>query len=180
MIKIEQWKDIIGYVGFYQVSSFGNVKSLDRISKRNYKGNKKTPGVYLKPMVTNKGYLRIDLSKESKKKSHNIHRLVAIAFIQNPENKPQVNHKDGDKTNNNDWNLEWNTNQENQIHAYDLGLNISQNGEKNGFSKLTEKDVFYIRSEQCKSKKLKELSKELRVSITTISDVKNRKIWTHI
>ena len=180
MIRIEEWKDINGYVGFYQVSSFGNVRSLDRISKRDYRGDKKTLGIYLKAMVTKKGYLRVDLNKESKRKSHSIHRLVAQAFVINPENKAQVNHKDGDKTNNYDLNLEWNTNQENQKHAYKTGLNIPKPGEENYFSKLKNSDILYIRSAECRSKKLKELSEELKVSITTISDIKNRKIWTHL
>jgi hypothetical protein len=180
MEEIEQWKDIIEYELHYKISSFGNVKSLDRISKRKYNGDKFTHGINLKPIVTKKGYLRVDLQKDSYRKSHSIHRLVAMAFIKNPENKPQVNHKDGDKTNNHKNNLEWNTNKENQIHAYKTGLNKPKPGEENFFSKLKNSDIIYIRSKECKNKKLKELSEELKVSITTISDIKNRKIWTHL
>lgn len=93
---IEVWKDIEGFEGLYQVSNMGRVKSL----KRNKQIIKKT----------NKdgwGYLHIDLYKDGKGKMYKIHRLVARAFIDNPYNLPQVNHKDEDKTNNSVDNLEW-------------------------------------------------------------------------
>ena len=97
--KVEEWKDIKGYEGRYQISSFGRVKSL------NYHGEHIER--ILKPEITPKGYLRIDLRKNGKKGKYLIHRLVAINFIENPNNYPQVNHKDEDKTNNKVENLEW-------------------------------------------------------------------------
>lgn len=112
---IEIWKDIPGYEGLYQISNYGNVRSM------NY--NKKVGNIKeLKPNTTRDGYLEVHISKDSKRRYFLIHRLVAQAFIDNPDNKPQVNHIDGDKSNNNVSNLEWVTNGENQRHAYDNGL----------------------------------------------------------
>jgi hypothetical protein len=102
---MEQWKDIKNYEGLYEISSIGNVKRGDR---------------YLKPRFSHNGYYRIGLCKNSKQKWFQVHRLVAEAFIENPENKNQVNHKDGNKINNDINNLEWMTNSENIKHAYDV------------------------------------------------------------
>ena len=78
-----------------------------------------------------RGYLILELYKNGKAKIHKVHRLVAKAFVPNPENNPQVNHKDTNKLNNNDWNLEWVTDLENLIHAYRNHLKIAaQGGEK--------------------------------------------------
>lgn len=92
----EIWKDIEGYEGCYQVSNLGRVKSL-------MYGKEKI----LKAQVVTNGYLAVSLCKEGKIKKHTIHRLVAKAFIENPDNLPQVNHRDENKTNNTIQNLEW-------------------------------------------------------------------------
>lgn len=118
MEEKEIWKDIAGYEGKYQVSNLGNVRSLQY---HNAKGIMRIG--YLKPAVDNKGYLRCALSKENKLKTFKVHRLVASAFIDNPDNLPQINHKDGNKLNNHVENLEWCNNSQNQLHAYATGLN---------------------------------------------------------
>ena len=104
---MEIWKDIAGYEGLYQVSNLGRVK-------RYYKNSKEK---ILKPRSNKDGYLRVVLYKEGKSKQYLVHRLVAQAFIPNPDNKPQVNHKDEDKTNNKVENLEWMTCKENNNHG---------------------------------------------------------------
>lgn len=109
----EIWKDIKGYEGIYQVSNLGRVKSLKRYSNN----NANTKDRLLKPSFNKKGYLRVVLCKNGIQYNKTIHRLVAEAFIPNPDNKPQVNHIDEDKTNNRISNLEWMTNKENRNHG---------------------------------------------------------------
>ncbi|WAX14850.1 DNA endonuclease [Enterococcus phage EF36P1] len=100
----EVWKDVAGYEGLYQVSNLGRVKRA-------------TTGKVLKGYKNTTEYLGVNLCKNGKHKTHKIHRLVAQAFIPNPENKPQVNHIDEDKTNNMASNLEWMTAKENSNHG---------------------------------------------------------------
>lgn len=119
----EIWKDIEGYEGLYQVSSLGRVKSFDRIDSRGHK----CKGRMLR-LANSHGYKAVNLSDCGNSTLYFVHRLVAEAFIPNLENKPQVNHIDGDKTNNNINNLEWCTSKENNIHARKTGLNIARKG----------------------------------------------------
>lgn len=119
----EIWKDVVGYEGLYKVSNYGNVKSIDRYIPGRIKGYKTIKNSYiLKPGVNTSGYLHVALYKNNIKSYYKVHRLVAIAFIENIENKSDVNHKDGNKFNNNIINLEWNTHLENMQHAKKNGL----------------------------------------------------------
>lgn len=118
----EEWRAINGYNGRYKISNFGRVLSVER-KVSNGTGIITIPTKILKQSLNYKGYPITYLSKNAKCKTVAVHRLVAIAFISNFENKPQVNHIDGNKQNNNVDNLEWCTNGENQIHAYKIGLN---------------------------------------------------------
>jgi hypothetical protein len=97
---MEIWKDIEGYEGLYQVSNLGNIKALGN-------GGSNSKERILNPQKNNKCYLQVGLRKQGKRKFYLIHRLVAEAFINNPQNLPQINHKDEDKTNNQVNNLEW-------------------------------------------------------------------------
>jgi hypothetical protein len=110
----EVWKDIEGYEGHYQISSFGRVKSLGRLICA-YVYRMSTDKIR-KITVKKDGYSEINLSIKNKKTQFRVHRLVALAFINNPKNKSDVNHIDSNKLNNNVTNLEWTTKIENQCH----------------------------------------------------------------
>ena len=114
----EIWKDIPGYEGQYQVSNLGRVKSLPRNVPGKNGSIRHLPGKLLSPADNDSdGYKFVMLTKNSKSTHMLVHRLVATAFIPNPENKPQVNHKDCIPSNNELSNLEWSTQSENMVHA---------------------------------------------------------------
>ena len=113
LMKNEEWRDVVGYEGRYQVSSMGRVKSLER---KDCLGRTVKERI-LKPVVRGKGYLKVGLCAGGKKKHFFVHRLVCQAFHDNPDNKPQVNHLNEDKKDNRACNLEWCTRRENCNHG---------------------------------------------------------------
>lgn len=117
----EIWKDIPGYEGLYQVSNLGRVKSLDRFVKTGM-GTRHQEEIIVKPTTLNGGYLKIRLYKDGTTSGRLVHRLVAEMFKPNIENKTDVNHKNGDKTDNRVDNLEWVSHKENMQHAFAMGL----------------------------------------------------------
>lgn len=117
----EVWKPISGYEGLYEISNYGNVRSLERYKV--YRNELRTiHAKILKYNTITSGYKQVALYKSGKRKCLLIHRLVAEAFIDNPHNLPQVNHKDGNKTNNNVANLEWCTAKENMVHSVEHNI----------------------------------------------------------
>lgn len=167
-LEDEIWKDILGYEDYYEVSNTGLIRRKAYI---------------MKCRLTNDGYPAITLCGGGKQLSKTIHRLVAEAFLENPENKPQVNHKDGIKANAMISNLEWMTASENIKHALDLGLKNKtwQDGEKNINSKLTREQVLDIR-EKCKTMKISKVHKDYYPNLhyNTIYKIKNNKLWKNL
>ena len=105
---MEKWKPIAGYEGLYEVSNLGNVRSLDRVIRAKHNSTALRKGRILTPFYEEKkGYYQVALSKDGKEKKQRVHRLVAVAFLDNPFNYTDINHKDEIKTNNNVNNLEW-------------------------------------------------------------------------
>lgn len=130
----ERWKDVVGFEGLYQVSNKGRVKSLINYFK--------SVGIrILKQGLDMYGYPQVVLTKDGKKYPKKPHRLVAVAFIPNTENKPHINHKKGVKTDNRDSELEWVTPKENTVHSFKVlgrvgvGYNKGKVGELNWNSK---------------------------------------------
>lgn len=182
-------KNVQGYNGLYLVSDVGEIFS-------NYK---RKSGVNLRGRISKKtGYLYVNLCINGEAKNKTIHRLVAKAFIPNPGNKPQVNHKDGDKQNNHFTNLEWCSNSENAKHAFKnrlldmstiigFGRIIDNRGEKSGVSKLKNKQILEIRKKYKKGNRwnpsrydAKKLSDEYNTTPNNILSIVNRKTWKHI
>lgn len=131
---------------------------------------------YLKPNPDGRGYPMVIFQKRENRKAWLIHRLVANAFIPNPENKRCINHIDGDKTNNNVENLEWCTHSENILHAYRLGLH-SRVGENHRSAKLTQSNVSEIRKLISAGNSCRSIGDEFGVSTTAISKIKHGITW---
>lgn len=131
--QVEKWK-ACSWDSKYEISDAGRVKSVKKNLILSQRVNKST------------GYVEVTLWKDGKEYNVAVHRLVAIAFIPNAANKPQVNHKDGKKLNCNWWNLEWNTCAENVQHAFRNGLSKAGSGERHWNSKISDADREYIRN----------------------------------
>ena len=169
----EIWKDVVGYEGFYKVSSIGNVVAVHR------RGTRAIPES-LTPQTTRCGYSSITLVKKRARKTVNIHRLMALAFIPNPDNKPQVNHKNSIKADNRIENLEWMTNGENGKHAWDNGLRTKRFGERHWLSTLNNDLVIEIRRIYPTVKNYCEVARLLGVSKHQVRQVIKGHTWNHI
>ena len=171
----EIWLDISGYEGYYQVSNLGNVKSVERKVPHERKGFEFIKERILKQHINR--YAFVLLSKNRKTTNKTVHRLVAFAFIPNPENKPQVNHINGIKDDNRVENLEWCTIDYNNNHA--LVNNLKPKGENHGSAKLSEKEVLEIRNIN-NSLPIRDIAKKYNVQKCTIEKILKRKTWKHI
>ena len=172
---MEIWKDIKGFEGCYQISNKGRVKSLARQCGTHYQQEK-----IRKLSLTKDGYVKVRLMSKDKDITARVHRLVAEAFIPNLENKPTVNHIDGNKENNCVENLEWATLEEQMQHAYDNNLKVAHRGEANSQAKLTQEQVEEIKKTYKKNSKeygSVALSKKYGVSHRTIFNVLQNKTY---
>lgn len=182
---IEEWK-IIPNSSNYAISNFGRVKRLEH--KKWCKANNSF-SLYKERILklsndNTKGYWRIRIWYGDKNVMESVHRLVAQAFIPNPDNLPQVNHIDTNKDNNYYLNLEWCTNLYNMQHAIENGLHLDRlkkiQGEKSHLNKYSEETIKRIPLLLERGLKLKEIAEELKIPISLISEVKGGRAWKHL
>ena len=168
---MEEWRDVPGYEGLYQVSNLGRVRSEKRSTTR---------GVILKGKINTHGYVEVTLSKKNVRKTARVHRMVAIAFIPNPEGKPQVNHRNGDRSDNRAENLEWCTASENMVHARDV---LHHLGGKRKYipikprRRFTDDEIRQIRSSNKSSQRI---AQETGVSKQAILAIRHRKSYREV
>lgn len=175
-MKVIKCKEVPGYEGRYLLYSDGRVYSVERTYKNHGKLTK-VGGYYLNKVLLKIGYYTVALTRERKTTLHYLHRLLGEAFIPNPNNYPQINHKDGNKTNNDLSNLEWCTIKQNTQHAVTNGIRRIASGEKIHTHKLTEGDVQKIRVSDTSTG---ELAKIFGVSRDSIYKIKKRINWKHL
>lgn len=181
----EEWRDIEGFEGYYQISSWGRARSLTRNIAFSDGRRGRTLEGGLKAICPRRSqhhrvvYSCFNMSKEGIQKTGHVHLLVAKAFLPNPLGLPEINHIDGDGQNNRVENLEWVTSGQNQLHAYRTGLHKPKSGELHGKSKLTEVQVLDILS-SLGSLSQSVVAKRYNVSRQTIHRIFHGKAWNHL
>lgn len=176
----EIWKDVKGYVGLYQISNLGRVKSLPkRIPRFGGKSLEVTKIKYLKHQNHN-AYPYVNLYKNKKSRRFSIHRLIAIHFIPNPENKPQVNHIDEDPANYSISNLEWVTPKENMHHSFDKIYGSIPAGENNKAAIMDDMKVLTCYTLNKNHTSNQSLSVLYGVGNPKISQIRNGRVWKHL
>lgn len=150
ILQKEVWKDVSGYEGLYQVSNFGNIRSLDRRVVNHRNGSTRiAKGVNITPFDNGNGYLVVGLRKNGKRKNYYVHRIVADTFLDNPKECEYINHIDYNTKNNNVTNIEWCTQKDNVLHSIEhmkkprTNFKLSSTGEKYIYEKHNKKSVFY-------------------------------------
>lgn len=181
-MKPEVFVAILGFEGLYEISNHGRVKSLEKAwAPQGYFKGRRRAEIILKAGVFRNGYRNVVLCKESIKSSTSIHRLVAKAFCQNPNNYQIVNHKDGVKWNNYFENLEWSTPKLNAIHAYKMGIAKGRKGEDNSQSKYKDRDILVIRKLYSDGHySQQEIAGMFNDTQSNIQKITSRSRWKHI
>jgi hypothetical protein len=177
-MKNEIWRDVVGYEGSYQVSNLGRVKSLTRPKRSRHGTYFPKSGRVMKPRKDRGGYLSVGLSCEGVVATVKVHRIVAMAFHPNPTGLPQVNHRNGVKTDNSEWNLEWISSVANHAHAASSGLKA--NGVRNCNAKLTDSDIPHILRRLSAGESQSSISRSYGVGVSAITSIKMGRTWKHV
>lgn len=167
-VNMKEWKRIKGFED-YLISDKGIIIST-KFSKRKE----------MKRSEVGSGYLQVQLCKNNKPITIRVYKLVALHFIDNPLGCDQINHKDGNKKNNQSINLEWCTAKENTIHAIKNGLRRTKIGGNNNFAKLTDIEVLKIKERLLDKEICLSIAKDYGVDRTTVNLIKNKKTWQHL
>lgn len=170
-MKGEKWKPVKGFGGAYEVSDLGRVRSIGRFVRYQDGRIQWHRGCFIKPAPNKKrrGYLYLGLSLHSKSKDFQLHRLVALHFVPNPNKKPQVNHRDGDKSNCSAENLEWVTAKENGDHAARTGLI----GTRSISPELAKKIKVWVR----KGESPRQAAEDFGVTVGVVDGILHRSCW---
>lgn len=176
-------RDVVGWEGLYAVTEDGKVWSYPRSWVMPNGGTQSHNGFFLKQLRSTNGYWLVFLSQPGRRvKMKQVHRLVATAFIPNPDDKPEVNHIDSDRGNNNFSNLEWVTRSENNNHMIASGRHRvgRQPGQINPHSKLTNDQVLAMRRLREQGLGPSQIARMYGVKPHTVTQIVQRKRWTHI
>jgi hypothetical protein len=164
---------------YYEVSNLGYVVSKEGVFTTSTGRKITKKRARMSTFIAKKGHVRVNLYDNGRQMKFSIHRLVALAFIPNPDNKEFVNHKDGNKLNNHVSNLEWATRQENEDHAFATGLK-SSTGSKNNAAKLDEDKVRQIRDLKKSGVSSRALAAKFNIDISNIDRIVKYDSWKHV
>ena len=170
-VPCEVWRPAPGYEGIYEVSDQGQVMRVKR-------GQGTRPGLILRQNARPNGYVSAELFRDGEGSRTSIHRLVAGAFVDNPDSLPIVNHLNSVRDDNRACNLEWTTQSLNNYHA--ANRNGAYRGERNGRSILTEDDVRTIRRLRKAGQKLTEIGERFGITKAHVSAIAHRRLWAHV
>lgn len=173
----EIWKPVVNFDGLYEISTNGRLRSLDHFVINRYKIDRRRSKIR---SARCSRYLTTTLFKDGKRFHFLLHRLVALAFIPNPLNLSQVNHKNGDKSDNRSENLEWVSPKENTKHALDNNLRHPAKGDAHYNRRLNSAIVREMRSLFAAGKSSGDVSKIYNVPVGTVLDIKCRRTWKHL
>lgn len=178
---MEIWKSIPGFEGYYEASTFGNIRSLDRYCELDGRWGRYTrfkPGKMMTPKFDGRGlYLMIVLSKDGVTKKYLVHRLIAMTFVDNPNNLPEVNHIDENKTNNRPENLEWCDHKYNNNYGSKATSSRGQKNSQNKFSEDMIKEIKRLYKHGDPEFGTMGLSKKFGISAPHISAIIHGKRW---
>lgn len=174
---MENWKDIVGFEKYYQVSDSGRIRSLDRYVKNAWGGLNFIKSRISKQFLNQNGYPYVTLCKEGKARQETVHRLVALSFVPNPHNYNIINHIDSNILNASAPNLEWCTAAQNTHHMIKLGRGGRLGGKHCPNSKLTEEQVVEIRKLNLEGVKQYRLAKIYKVTNQAINNILTYKSW---